>query len=482
MNRVACSLWGYGPARSSRCVDTAILAIAAIIVASLLVRSSGIYAEALPGPVLVDNPAGEGSAAAVDLEAIRADAQAITAIGRSVYEESDGVLDVLVASGFPDEEVHAEAISALKRVARLSYHLASTAEVLVDTVETASAGQLTRSGALAQAQERLALAERAFDQSANALLKQIRVIHSHESSRKALADEIARQESDAPTTQLDRSAVSRSQALEQRAIEAERSELQGLIRLTRPYEAAQTAVLAAISQLVPLLAPPVTRDVPEAGISLSVYGFLDPHGAEEDGYGLYTYVLLAQGPGVTSRNVRFLRELFATTQRTRTELAPVRRQLNIFYVPTRNRIQALVMVRTSDDAAAAIAAPAIYDYEQAERLLFRLCTETAARRPNLCASAWRGPYLLTLPTPATASAMLPPTRLLLDLSNVHERAFGEFIGALKEQVMRPDFVDRQKIDTVRLGLLDITLKAADWLNPIKEGIAEIVSLGVDTAR
>jgi hypothetical protein len=78
--------------------------------------------------------------------------------------------------------------------------------------------------------------------------------------------------------------------------------------------------------------------------------------------------------------------------------------------------------------------------------------------------------------------MLSPTRLLLDLSNVHERAFGEFISALKEQVMRPDFVDRQKIDTVRLGLLDITLKAADWLNPIKEGIAEIVSLGVDTAR
>ena len=96
MNRVACSLWGYGPARSSRCVDTAILALAAIIVASLLVRSSGIYAEALPGPVLVDNPAGEGSAAAVDLEAIRADAQAIAATCRSVYEESDGVLDVLV--------------------------------------------------------------------------------------------------------------------------------------------------------------------------------------------------------------------------------------------------------------------------------------------------------------------------------------------------------------------------------------------------
>ena len=89
---------------------------------------------------------------------------------------------------------------------------------------------------------------------------------------------------------------------------------------------------------------------------------------------------------------------------------------------------------------------------------------------------------MTVPEPVSASAGLSSTHLLLDLSDVHERAFGEFIRALKEQVMRPDFTDRQKIDTVRLGLLDITLKAADWLDPVREGIAEIVSLGIETAK
>ena len=88
---------------------------------------------------------------------------------------------------------------------------------------------------------------------------------------------------------------------------------------------------------------------------------------------------------------------------------------------------------------------------------------------------------MTLPEPLSGTETVPAAHLFVDLSDVHERAFGEFIRALKEQVMRPDFTDRQKVDTLRLRLLDITLKAADWLNPIKEGIAEIVFLGDDTA-
>jgi hypothetical protein len=230
------------------------------------------------------------------------------------------------------------------------------------------------------------------------------------------------------------------------------------------------------------LAPPVTRETPQPSILLSVYGFFDQQGTEEKGYGLYTYVLLTRGRGTDGRNAAFLRELLAGTRRTKDELAAVRHQLNIFYIPVQNRIQALVIARSSVEAAAAIAAPGIYDYEKAEELLFRLCMEARSSSPKLCASAWSGPYLLSLPERVSASASLSPTRLLVDLSDIHQRAFGEFIRALKEQVMRPDFTDRQKIDTVRLALLDITLKTADWVNPIKEGIAEIVSLGGDTGN
>jgi hypothetical protein len=75
------------------------------------------------------------------------------------------------------------------------------------------------------------------------------------------------------------------------------------------------------------------------------------------------------------------------------------------------------------------------------------------------------------------SGTISLAHLFVDLSDIHERAFGEFIRAIKEQVMVADFTDRQKVDTLRLRLLDITLKAADWLDPIKEGIAEIVFVG-----
>lgn len=486
MSRGASLMWVAAPARSGSCVDLATFALVLTMVASIVFRTSETYAEAAQEPAFAAaDPAAQTSARAIDLVAIEGRAAAVATTSRTVYEEAGRILDGLASSGFPDDQILGEAVVALRRVAKLSYHLATASEVLADAVDVASTGQVPGSGALAQALEEFDAAETEFNRSADELLKQIRLVDSHEQTRRSLSDEIARLEIDDLKTELDRTAVSRLQVLEQKAIDEQSTELQALIRLTDPYAAAQEAVLSAISELAPLLAPPVTRETSEPGISLSVYGFFDQAGAEEEDYGLYTYVILAQGPGAGRRNVAFLRELFASTQRTKSELSAVRRQLNIFYVPVQDQIQALVIARTSADAAdaaAAIAAPGTYDYERAERLLFRLCTESADSDPKLCASAWGGPYLLTVPEPVSASAAMSPTRLLVDLSAVHERAFGEFIRALKEQVMRLDFTDRQKIDTVRLGLLDITLKAADWLNPIKEGIAEIVFLGDETAR
>ncbi len=62
---------------------------------------------------------------------------------------------------------------------------------------------------------------------------------------------------------------------------------------------------------------------------------------------------------------------------------------------------------------------------------------------------------------------VPPPFLFVDLSNVHERAFDEFVAAYKEQVKRANFSDRERIDTFRLSLLSIVLTAADWVGPIR---------------
>jgi hypothetical protein len=415
-----------------------------------------------------------------DLHSLRVKAAAVTTIGRSIYDEAGRILDRLTKSDFPDENVRAEAVIALREVVKASYHLAVASEVLADAVETAAAGEPAGSATLTEALEKFDKAEKENRRAAEELQHQIRAVRSREAAREAIADEIAGL-ARVPETKPDQIALSVLRARGREAVEREQSELKALVRSSRAYQIAYTEVTGAISELIAVLAPPVTRETTEPGISLSVYGFFDEQGLEEKDYGLYTYVLLSQGRASNGRNVAFLRELFASTHRTKDELAPGRRQLNIFYVPVRNRIQALVIARSSAESAAAIAAPGIYEYERAERLLSRLCTETATGNPKLCARAWRGPYLLTLPEPVSASALLSPSRLLVDLSDIHERAFGEFIGAMKEQVMRADFTDRQKVDTVRLRLLDITLKAADWLNPIKEGVAEIVFLSGDTA-
>ena len=39
--------------------------------------------------------------------------------------------------------------------------------------------------------------------------------------------------------------------------------------------------------------------------------------------------------------------------------------------------------------------------------------------------------------------------------------------AVKNQVMLSEFTNREKIDTLRLQLLDVALKASDWLVPVK---------------
>jgi hypothetical protein len=470
-------------ARYCASVALAKLALALMIMASLTIRGSAIYAEAAQGSAFdASGKADQVAMREVDLESLKAKPAAVAAIGRTVYEEAGRILDRLAKSNFPDEKVRADTVIALEEVAKLSHRLATASEVLADAVETASTGQLAGSAALTRALEEFDIAEKAFDRSADELLKQVRRVRSHEVKRESLADEIAGLDVDVPEAKPDQSAVSQLQMLKQEAIEGERVELQALVRSTRTYGAAQSALMAAISELAPLLAPPVAREAPTPGISLSVYGFFDQQRSEEEGYGLYTYVLLAAAPGTSQRNAAFLRRLLASTGRTDSELAAVRRQLNIFYVPTQNRIQALVIARSSADAAAAIAAPSVYDYQQAGRLLVRLCTESVSSNPKLCASAWRGPYFLTLSEPLGASAALSPTRLVVDLSDIHERAFGEFIRAVKEQVMRRDFTDRQKVDTLRLRLLDITLKAADWLDPIKEGIAEIVFFEENAAK
>lgn len=118
-----------------------------------------------------------------------------------------------------------------------------------------------------------------------------------------------------------------------------------------------------------------------------------------------------------------------------------------------------------------------YYYGIAQKMLAQICASPSEEIRDVCdTDLSRGPYILTFTRPASGLSPVPPPYLFVDLSSVHERAFGEFIAAYKEQVKRTEYTDRERINTLRLRILSIILTAAEWVDPIKSAIADIVHM------
>ena len=197
----------------------------------------------------------------------------------------------------------------------------------------------------------------------------------------------------------------------------------------------------------------------------SVYDYLYRPSIERPGYALYSYLLL---PGQSSRGESLLREIFSTSSFV--GLEGIRAdQLNIVYLPTRAaEIQRLLPVVSAGAApSAAEFSRKFYDYALARAVLTRICAAATEKTQSVCEGDLSlGPYIFTFLQPVTVVERVPAPFLLLDLSNVHERAFGEFVSAYKEQVRQPQFSDRHRIDTFRLRLLSVVLTSADWVKPL----------------
>lgn len=251
-------------------------------------------------------------------------------------------------------------------------------------------------------------------------------------------------------------------------------DLRPLKQAARQYQEAQGRLTTATSSLVSELLRSPFRDGP---IFNSVYGFLDRDKYEEGGYGLYTYVLFTRPD---SRNPSFFDALVKTTTHPGNTAFAEQKYLNIFYVPVHDQIQALVMVRSQSAQLGtfgdSVGEDPIYDFALANGILIRLCQSPAARDLDICGQEWQGPYLLTYGHPVSTLETLSAPYLLVDLSDVHEAAFPEYIGAVKEQLLRPDFTDRRKIETLRLRLLPIVLAAADLIDPISDGLAHVAGI------
>jgi len=207
----------------------------------------------------------------------------------------------------------------------------------------------------------------------------------------------------------------------------------------------------------------------------SVYDYLYRPATEKPSYGLYSYVLL---PIFSARSERFLEELFKTTSFVSLSEITVA-NLNIIYLPTREEKLTSLIPKIIDGSAPPVHlfAKLFYDYPFAKKLLAQICESPSKVVYDVCSSDLsRGPYLFTFVRPSSTLNPVPPPYLFVDLSSVHQRAFGEFVAAYKEQVKRSEYSDLERVKNLRLRILSIILTASDWISPVEGAIAEVVQI------
>jgi hypothetical protein len=368
------------------------------------------------------------------LQSLRVELEAAAATSESLYQRTGRLLVQLAEAEPADPTVRSNAVAAIRTVTRSSSRLAQRSRRLAEDLEPLPTGIMGTAEQLNEALSSYHAAERDLERYIDELQGRI--------AAAAAANET-------PT---------------EFAVE-----LEAFTDSADDYSNAASTFDAVLSNLEDIT---VGRFRLPTGIRLSVYGFFDERTTYEDGYGLYTHVLFATE---SDRNVVLLEEVL---QNPRDDLfAEQRAAINLFAIPVLNSIKAELFVRTGRSAASDIMTSEVYDYDRARRILGQICLSISSGAPDSCSGDWKGPFLVTHGRYLSGASSFEPPYLLVDLSKIHESAFGEFVRAVKQQVMLPDFTSREKIDTFRLQLLNMTLEAADLLEgPLKEGVKEILAL------
>jgi hypothetical protein len=216
---------------------------------------------------------------------------------------------------------------------------------------------------------------------------------------------------------------------------------------------------------------------PSVRILASGYSLLTESGKEEAGYGLYSYIVLTSGG---DRSAALLGEVFKSIPAIEDTVAE-RNQLNIIYIPMKKEaVQSFAQSAKELEAkpkelGQKFLVASSYDHKMAHAILNHLCNPPAEAIRELCLGDMsRGPYIFTYAGPASSLEPVPAPYLLLDLSDVDPRAFGEFVSAFRAQVKREDIADGVRINSLRLRLLQIALKAGDLVGPVRKAIGDIV--------
>jgi hypothetical protein len=202
------------------------------------------------------------------------------------------------------------------------------------------------------------------------------------------------------------------------------------------------------------------------------YARLGSVGEEKSGYGLYSYVLITSP---SNKSVALLNEIFKVVPNVQNAGA-LPKNINILYIPfLKEKENEFADAARSGNTLGARYAESFYNFQMARTILDHLCNPPADVLSQLCAGDLsRGPFIFTYEKPASTFQPVQAPYLFVDLRDVHEHAFAEFVSAYQQQVKSEDVNSGERLNTLRLKFLNLALNAADFVKPVPEALADVI--------
>ena len=199
---------------------------------------------------------------------------------------------------------------------------------------------------------------------------------------------------------------------------------------------------------------------PGEGISVSSRSLLAGDAVEEEGFGLYSYLLFGSPPSESSRG-RYLSaleaylELLYSNEMVLQSKEPI--AINITYLPVQS-------LPNEEDPEVLLNS---YNYLRAESILNALDSRESLRD---------GPYIVSYRSPLT-NITVEEEYLFQDLSTVPERIVRLWVKEFLVQVKKPEYWRERTLGTVALRLRTDIARAAEFVDDLPQGIrSELSSL------
>lgn len=195
-------------------------------------------------------------------------------------------------------------------------------------------------------------------------------------------------------------------------------------------------------------------------VSSHVWQYLDSYGKEYVGYATYSYVLAGRNNS-NQKSTSLYHELVEAIQALAVDSEKLQglipsRLLNLFIIPITNG---------SDHEGISP------NYELSKLLLASLSTTLPLKfsRP--------GPYIITLYKPIGVDNGDEMTDILyVDLTDIHQKAIPEIVRTYSEKVIDDKLEGMEKLESLRLSLLNIALHVEDSI-----GFAKLASMSMKSA-